>query len=52
MREPFSPLSGGGGDDSTYAALIREWCFAQGPDSFGGATLGTQSAVPWVGGMS
>jgi hypothetical protein len=33
--------------------LIREWCFAQGPDAFGaGATIGAQSPVPWVGGMS
>ncbi len=52
IREPFSPRVGGGGGDS-YATLIREWCFAQGPDSFGaGATIGAQSAVSWVGGMS
>ncbi|KAF8265782.1 putative phosphatase regulatory subunit-domain-containing protein [Lactarius quietus] len=52
MREPFSPRNGAGGGDS-YATLIREWCFAQGPDTFGvGATIGAQSAVPWVGGMS
>ena len=53
IREPFSPLSGGAPDDSTYATLIREWCFAQGPDTFGvGATLSTQTAVPWVGGLN
>ncbi|KAI0003829.1 putative phosphatase regulatory subunit-domain-containing protein [Russula compacta] len=53
IREPFSPRSGGVTDDSTYAALIREWCFAQGPDAFGaGTTIGAQSPVPWVGGMS
>ena len=52
IHEPFSPLSGGGPDDSTYATLIREWCFAQGPDTFGGATIGAQSTVPWVGGLS
>lgn len=53
IREPFSPRSGGVTDDSTYAALIREWCFAQGPDALGaGTTIGSQSAVPWVGGMS
>ncbi|KAN0134337.1 putative phosphatase regulatory subunit domain containing protein [Lactarius tabidus] len=54
MRDPFSPRTGAGGGDS-YAALIREWCFAQGPDTFGaGATIGVgaQSAVPWVGGLS
>ena len=52
-REPFSPRSGAGPDDSTYATLIREWCFAQGPDTFGAAaTIGAQSAVPWVGGLS
>ncbi|KAI9444661.1 putative phosphatase regulatory subunit-domain-containing protein [Lactarius indigo] len=52
IREPFSPRVGGVPGDS-YATLIREWCFAQGPDSFGaGATIGAQSAVPWVGGMS
>jgi len=52
MREPFSPRIGGGTGDS-YATLIREWCFAQGPDTFGaGATIGAQSAVPWVGGLS
>ena len=52
-REPFSPKSGAGPDDSTYATLIREWCFAQGPDTFGAAaTIGAQSAVPWVGGLS
>ena len=52
-REPFSPRSGTGPDDSTYATLIREWCFAQGPDTFGAAaTIGAQSAVPWVGGLS
>jgi len=52
IREPFSPRAAGGPGDS-YAALIREWCFAQGPDTFGaGATIGAQSAVPWVGGMS
>jgi len=51
-HEPFSPRSGGS-DDSTYATLIREWCFAQGPDSFAaGATIGAQGAVPWVGGLS
>ncbi|KAH9964171.1 putative phosphatase regulatory subunit-domain-containing protein [Russula dissimulans] len=51
-REPFSPRSGGS-DDPTYATLIREWCFAEGSDSFGvGATIGAQSAVPWVGGLS
>jgi hypothetical protein len=51
--EPFPPRSGGAADDSTYAALIREWCFAQGPDTFAaGATIGAQSAVPWVGGLS
>ena len=48
IREPFSPRTGGGSGDS-YAALIREWCFAQGPDTL---TIGAQSAVPWVGGMS
>jgi hypothetical protein len=53
LHEPFSPISGAGPDDSTYATLIREWCFAQGPDTFGtGATIGAQSPVPWVGGMS
>ncbi len=53
LREPFSPRSGGALDDSTYATLIREWCFAQGPDTFGtGATIGAQSPVPWVGSMS
>lgn len=53
LCEPFSPRSGAGPDDSTYATLIREWCFAQGPDAFGaGATIGAQSPVPWVGGMS
>jgi Carbohydrate/starch-binding module (family 21) len=53
MREPFSPRSGSGPGDSTYATLIREWCFAQGSDSFGtGTTIGAQSAVPWVGSMS
>jgi hypothetical protein len=53
ILEPFSPRSGGGADDTTYATLIREWCFAQGPDAFGaGAALGAQSAVPWVGGLS
>jgi hypothetical protein len=53
LHEPFSPRSGGGPDDPTYATLIREWCFAQGPDTFGaGATIGAQSPVPWVGGMS
>ena len=53
LCEPFSPRSGAGSDDATYATLIREWCFAQGPDTFGaGATIGAQSAVPWVGGMS
>ena len=53
IREPFPPRSGGAADDSTYAALIREWCFAQGPDTFGaGAAIGAQSAVPWVGGLS
>jgi Carbohydrate/starch-binding module (family 21) len=51
-REPFSPRSGGEADDSTYAVLIREWCFAQGPDAFAGATIGAQTAVPWVGGLS
>jgi hypothetical protein len=52
IREPFSPRAAGGPGDS-YAALIREWCFAQGPDTFGaGATIGAQSAVPWVGGMN
>lgn len=52
IRDPFSPRTGAGGGDS-YAALIREWCFAQGPDTFGaGATIGAQSAVPWVGGLS
>jgi len=52
-REPFPPKSAAGPDDSTYATLIREWCFAQGPDSFGAAaTIGPQSAVPWVGGLS
>ena len=52
IREPFSPRIGAGTGDS-YAALIREWCFAHGPDTFGaGATLGAQSAVPWVGGLS
>ncbi|KAI9454121.1 hypothetical protein BJY52DRAFT_1189091 [Lactarius psammicola] len=52
IREPFSPRVGGGSGDS-YATLIREWCFAQGPDTFGaGTTIGAQSAVPWVGGMS
>ena len=50
IREPFSPRAGAGPGDS-YAALIREWCFAQGPDTFG-AGIGAQSAVPWVGGMS
>jgi hypothetical protein len=53
ILEPFPPRSGGAADDSTYAALIREWCFAQGPDTFAaGATIGAQSAVPWVGGLS
>lgn len=53
LREPFSPISTAGPDDSTYATLIREWCFAQGPDTFGaGATIGAQSPVPWVGGMN
>ncbi|KAI0248371.1 putative phosphatase regulatory subunit-domain-containing protein [Lactifluus subvellereus] len=53
IREPFSPRSAAGPDDSTYATLIREWCFAQGPDAFGtGATIGAQSAVPWVGSIS
>jgi len=53
IREPFSPRAGGNTGDSTYATLIREWCFAQGPDTFGAsATIGVQSAVPWVGGMS
>jgi hypothetical protein len=52
IREPFSPRAGVGPGDS-YAALIREWCFAQGPDTFGaGANIGAQSAVPWVGSMS
>jgi Carbohydrate/starch-binding module (family 21) len=52
IREPFSPRPGGGPGDSTYATLIREWCFAQGSDSFGtGATIGAQSAVPWVGSL-
>lgn len=52
IREPFSPRAGGGPGDS-YATLIREWCFAQGPDTFGaGAAIGAQSAVPWVGGMN
>jgi hypothetical protein len=53
LHDPFSPLSGAGPDDSTYATLIREWCFNQGPDSFGtGAAIGAQSTVPWVGSMS
>ena len=53
IREPFSPRSGAGPGDSTYATLIREWCFAQGPDAFGtGATMGGQNAVPWVGSLS
>ena len=53
LHEPFSPRSGAGPDDSTYATLIREWCFAQGPDAFGaGVTMGAQSPVPWVGGIS
>ncbi|KAI0295032.1 putative phosphatase regulatory subunit-domain-containing protein [Russula brevipes] len=53
VHGPFSPRSRGGADESTYAVLIREWCFAQGPDSFGaGTAIGAQSAVPWVGGMS
>lgn len=53
LCEPFSPRSGAGSDDSTYATLIREWCFAQGPDTFGAsATIGAQSPVPWVGGLS
>jgi hypothetical protein len=52
MHEPFSPRSEGRPDDSTYATLIREWCFAQGPDTFGAGTIGAQSAVPWVGGLS
>lgn len=53
LCDPFSTKSGAGPDDSTYAALIREWCFAQGPDAFGaGATMGAQNPVPWVGGMS
>ncbi|KAH9996045.1 putative phosphatase regulatory subunit-domain-containing protein [Russula vinacea] len=52
MHGPFSPRSGGHPDDSTYATLIREWCFAQGPDTFGAGTIGAQSAVPWVGGLS
>ena len=52
LRDPFSPRAAGGTGDS-YAALIREWCFAQGPETFGaGASIGAQSAVPWVGGMS
>ncbi|KAI9508350.1 putative phosphatase regulatory subunit-domain-containing protein [Russula earlei] len=51
-REPFSPRSGGGSDDSTFAILVREWCFTQGSDTFGaGATMGVQSAAPWVGGL-
>ncbi|KAI0308346.1 putative phosphatase regulatory subunit-domain-containing protein [Multifurca ochricompacta] len=49
VREPFSPRAGGGPGDSTYATLIREWCFAQGPDSLGASvTIGAQNAVPWV----
>ncbi|KAI0275283.1 putative phosphatase regulatory subunit-domain-containing protein [Gloeopeniophorella convolvens] len=52
-REPFSPRVDGGPGDSTYATLIREWCFAQGPDSFGiGGSGNAQNAVPWVGSMS
>jgi hypothetical protein len=51
LREPFSPRSAAGPDDPTYATLIREWCFAQGPDTFG-AGAAIQSPVPWVGGMS
>lgn len=50
IREPFSPRAGGVPSDS-YATLIREWCFAQGSDTFG-AGVGAQSAVPWVGSMS
>jgi Carbohydrate/starch-binding module (family 21) len=53
VREPFSPRSGGGQNDSTYATLIREWCFAQGSDTFAtNATIGAQNAVPWVGSLS
>jgi hypothetical protein len=53
MREPFSPRSGAAPDDTTYATLIREWCFAQGPDTFGAnVAIGAPSAVPWVGSMS
>lgn len=56
-QQPTPPASGQGSPDASYAALIREWCFAQGdatatPTPTNGAVAGwgpTRSNALWVG---